>query len=94
VKIGTIKKQPREVRTMSINYDDALDSNDEISLVASCAVEPGGELVVSPTLATTSRVRLWISNGVDGGVYKVTVIVNTVGGETHEDEVTVKVADI
>ena len=94
MKVGTIKKQPSEVRTLSIKYDDALDVGDEISLVASCVVEPSGELTVSPTLATTSRVRLWISGGADGGAYKVTVVVNTVGGETHEDEVTVKVVEI
>jgi hypothetical protein len=94
MKVGTIKKQPSEVRTLSIKYDDALDTDDEIGIVTSCVVDPDGELTVSPTLATTRRVRLWISGGVDGGTYKVTVVVNTVGGETHEDEVIVKVAEI
>ncbi len=94
MKVGTIKKQPSEVRTLSIKYDDALDIGDEISLVTSCTVDPTGELTVTPTLATTSRIRLWISGGIDGATYKVTVVVNTVGGETHEDEVTVKVVEI
>lgn len=94
MKIGTIKKQPSEVRTLSIKYDEALDVGDEISLIESCVVDPAGEVTVSPQLATTKRVRLWISGGVDGGTYKVTVITNTVGGETHEDEVIVKVAEI
>lgn len=93
MKVGSLEKQPSEIRTISIMYDEALDVDDEISVIDSYSVEPIG-LDVTPVLVDVRRVRLFIGGGSDGVKYKVTVIVTTNGGERHEDEVIVKVKEI
>ena len=94
MKVGSITKQPREIKSITIRYDDALDEGDSIILIDSWSVEPPNEMVINPTLVATDRVRIWISEGVDGREYKATVIVSTNGGERHEDELIVKVRAI
>lgn len=94
MKVGTIKKQPSEIISISIMYKDALDIGDELSLIESCVVEPIGGLEATPSLAGSDRVRLFLSGGENEAEYKVTTIVSTNGGERHEDEVIVKVKEI
>ncbi|MBD9415929.1 hypothetical protein IB234_15305 [Pseudomonas sp. PDM16] len=93
MKLGNFPKQPAERLSKSITYADALDDGDEVSAVMSCVVDPAG-LVVVPTLVNGSRVRLWVSEGEDGSSYKITVKVQTAGGEIFEDELTCKVRDL
>ncbi|GAD62021.1 phage fiber-tail adaptor protein [Aquipseudomonas alcaligenes] len=93
MKLGTFPKQPAERLSKSIIYSDALDDGDEIASVMSCTVDQPGLLVV-PTLVDGSRVRLWVSEGFDGAAYKITVKVQTAGGEIFEDELTCRVRDV
>ncbi|MWV17566.1 hypothetical protein F3I16_16105 [Pseudomonas sp. L-22-4S-12] len=93
MKLGTFPKQPSERLSKSITYADALDDGDEIATVMSCAVAPAG-LTAVPTLVDGNRVRLWVSAGVDGVAYKITVKVQTSGGEIFEDELTCRVREV
>ena len=93
MKLGTFTKQPGEKISNSINYADSLDDGDEISTVLSCIADPP-DIVVSPALVSENRVRVWASGGSDGTAYKITLTVETVGGEIFEDELICKVKAI
>lgn len=93
MKLGTFPKQPSERLSKSILYVDALDDGDEIAVVMSCTAEPAG-LTVVPALVDANRVRLWVSAGADGVAYKITVRVQTAGGEIFEDELTCRVREV
>lgn len=93
MKVGTFTKQPEERISNSILYTDALDDGDSISSVSYCAAEPAG-LTVSPVLADVDRVRIWADGGDNGVTYKITVRVETSGGEILEDELVCKVKEL
>ena len=93
MKVGTFGKQPSERISNSILYTDALDEGDEVTTVVSCVVTPSG-LTASPVLASGDRVRVWSEGGVNGESYKITVTVETAGGEIFEDELTCRVREI
>lgn len=93
MKLGNFTKQPSEKIFNSVTYDDALDDGDKVSTVVSCVAEPEG-LEVTPSLVSDSRVRLLYSGGTDGVTYKVTLKVETAGGEAFEDEIICKVKAI
>ena len=97
MKVGTYTKQPGERIGKSIRYSEALDPGDSISIVSGCVVEPTGDfgdLSASPVLVSEDRVRIWTEGGIAGVTYKVTVTVQTAGGEIFEDELFVKVKEI
>lgn len=93
MKLGTFSKQPGERLSKSILYVEALDDGDEIASVMSCTVEPSG-LDAMPTLVSGQRVRLWVGGGADATAYKITVRVQTAGGEILEDELTCRVREV
>lgn len=93
MKVGTFSKQPGERISNSILYTDALDEGDEVTTVVSCVATPAG-LTASPVLASGDRVRVWSEGGVSGESYKITVTVETAGGEIFEDELTCRVREI
>ncbi len=93
MKLGSFPKQPSERLSCSVTYTDALDSGDSISIVSSCIAEPAG-LTVTSVLVSDDRVRLWVSDGLDGTSYKITVTTATHGGEIFEDELTCKVKSV
>lgn len=93
MKVGTFNKQPGERISNSILYTDALDVGDEVSTVHSCIAWPEG-LRVSPMLVSGDRVRIWAEGGESGISYKITVTVETAGGEIFEDELTCRVREV
>lgn len=93
MKLGTFTKQPSERLSKSIIYTEALDDGDEIASVMSCSVDVEG-LTVVPALVDGDRVRIWVSAGADGVAYKITVKVQTAGGEIFEDELTCRVREV
>jgi len=95
MKVGTITKQSRERRSVSIFYGDDLDEGDEVTEITLCEVDPPGELTATAVLATEERSRIWIEDGLEeNSPYKITVIVTTNGGEKFEDEIFVNIVEI
>jgi hypothetical protein len=93
MKIGTVKKQPRERRRYGIGYADALDPGDLIESV-SAVVEPPGMIGVATT-DLEHHVRVSCDGGEDGVTYKITLTVTTTNGnEVIEDEFFVKVKEL
>jgi len=94
MRVGTQIKQPNEVLSVSVWYDEALDPRDYIERILMHSVDPPGAMTVYPMIAEPARVRLHLIGGADRQRYKVTVRVQTHLGETLEDELTVKVKEI
>lgn len=92
MKLGTVTQQPTERLSYTIDYTDALTDGDNID-TATATVSPAGLLIqnVSPI---DPRVRFWVTGGVSGTTYKVTVTANTADGRTFQDELTFKIKEL
>lgn len=93
MKLGTFQKQPRERRSYSITYEDALNPGDNLSTVQLLGVTPVG-LTVDVPVIVDPRVKLWAEGGTSGTAYTVAILVTTEDGTSFEDEVTIKVKEI
>lgn len=93
MKLGTFEKQPAEKKWVSINYEKALDDGDSIIQIDYCTAEPAG-LILTTSLVSESRGRIFVENGADGTTYKITTRVTTNNGEVFEDELTCKVKEL
>lgn len=70
-----VRKQPREVRSITIDLSDWVAGRDDN--LASVSVDPAGpDLLAEATLVGT-RVTLTLSGGVHGGRYNAAVLINT-----------------
>ena len=96
--IATFTKQPWEEKDYDIDYSSWLaDVSDTVSLVSTSIVCVSGTDSAPNTLTVTStqidgtgtRVKLWVTKGVTGCKYKITVQMTTAGssGRTRKDEV-------
>lgn len=93
MRLGMIQQQPGERLTYSITYEDALTAGDNV-LSAEATVDPAGELVVESVGVIDPRVRLWVSGGVSGRRYTVTITTTTADGNIFEDELIFAIRDI
>lgn len=92
--LGSYVKQPAEVESYTISYEEDLDDSDvvETSVVS---ITP----VTDPPLEADSlgvddpRVRVLISGGVNGTTYKVTLTTTTSSGRVLQDEFKLRVKD-
>src|SRR5438128_448924 len=94
--LGNYTKQPNEIETYSISYNDDLTVNDNLTGSATVTVAPAGLVVDYSTVIDAPgdhRVRVKVSGGTSGVKYKVTVLVNTADGRRLEDEFYVKIKD-
>lgn len=93
MKLGQIEQQPGERRSYSINYSNYLDG-DRVEQ-AEAVAQPDGLVVEAVGVYDDGqRVRFWVRGGQDGGSYKATITVKTVGGEVLQDELTVKIKEV
>ena len=96
--LATKKKQPIEVLDYDIWYADNPDGSDpwlldsdQISDVVITVSAP--ELKVAEVVFA-NRVKLWVSEGVDGKTYVVSITITTQGGRVKQDEIRFRVKDI
>lgn len=91
------EKQPIEIKDYPINYADWLDEAGDVLSDASASVEcltgDDASLVVSNVTLSPTAVSVWLSGGLDGQRYKVSVTANTAGGRRDQSEFIVKVKD-
>lgn len=90
--LGVFLKQPAEVESYTITYEDDLTAGDNV-VSASVTVAPAG-LTVQTTNVDDPQVRIWLAGGTNGTTYKVTVTTTTADGRVLQDEFKVKVKDI
>lgn len=89
--LGTHIQQPEEVKDYDIDYSDWLTSGDNVESV-DVAVNQAG-LVAGPVYINDPFVKIWVSGGVSGITYKVTVTTTTADGRVKQDEFKIKVKD-
>lgn len=83
-------KQPNEVRDIDVVLTDWITG---IDTVLSTTVSAPSGLTVSVSNDTTTTPKVWVSDGIHGQVYKVTVIVSTADGRVKEVDFQVSVRD-
>lgn len=92
MNIGSQLKQPVEVQDYDVDYSQWLTTGDNVQS-ATVTVEPAG-LTVGAIVINDPRVKVWLSGGMNGVTYKVTVTATTADGRVKQDEFKVKVKDI
>lgn len=92
MKLATIKKQPIERFSYTIDYSEALTLGDNLE-TATAFVEPVG-LIVENVGVYDPRVKLWVSGGDAGASYKVTVTVHTSDGRIFQDELVFRIKEL
>jgi hypothetical protein len=92
--LGTLTKQPGDSLDYDIDYSDWLTSDDNVSS-ATTAVSPDvvGGVTVDLININDPRVKLWISGGVSGVTYKITITMETSDGRIKEDEFRLRVKE-
>ena len=93
MNFGTFPKQPIEVIDYDLDYSDWLTPGDNVQS-AQVTVSPTGELTVDNVFINDPRVKLWLSAGTHGTVYKLTVTMTTADGRVRQDEFKIRVRDM
>lgn len=92
MKLGTFTKQPRERRSYSTTYEDALDPGDNIKSAELLGVTPVGLIVEA--IVADPRVKFFVEGGTSGTTYTIAYLAKSEDGQTFEDEFGVKVKEI
>jgi len=90
--LGTVPKKPADQLDYDIDFGRWLPVDDVI-LSGVGVVSPDGELVVDSVRIDGIMVKVWLSGGVDGSTYTVTVTVSTEGGRIKEVDFKVRMRD-
>ena len=90
--LATFTQQPAETLDYDVDFTDFLLGASDTA--ASFTVTPeSGITVVSSSLAS-GAVKVWITGGVSGSRYKITIRLTTTGGRVKEDEIVIRVKEI
>lgn len=91
MNLGTFTKQPVDVKDYDLDYSEWLVAADTVE-AAEVTVEPSG-LTVGSVFTQDKKIKVWLSAGTNGTVYKLTVTMTTADGRVKQDEFKVKVKD-
>lgn len=89
--IGNFVKQPADVVDYDIDYSEWLTDGDNVES-ATVDVTPEG-LTVESIFVADPKLKIWVSGGVNGITYKLTVTTTTADGRIKQDEFKLKVKD-
>jgi len=92
MKLGTVKKQPRENFSYTVTYEDALTVGDNVQAVEVVSVPTG--LVITNVAVFDPRVKFWVGGGTDGSSYKLSITVTTADGRVFQDELTFVIKEV
>lgn len=92
MKLGTVKKQPIERFSYTVDYQEALTDGDNVDTVTATVTPPG--LIITDVSPYDPRVKFWADGGEDGEDYKVTLTVHTMDGRIFQDEIIFKVREV
>jgi hypothetical protein len=89
--LARYSQQPSEVLDYDLLYGDWLTQGD--ALLSTVATEaPAGLSAVAIVVGT--KVKIWVSGGVNGTTYKIDVTTTTVQGRIKQDEIVMKIAEV
>lgn len=106
--LGTYQKQPAEVVDYDVDYSDYLPVSDLIDTEADGYTPRSATVLISSTteavpalergvikvIDSGKTLKVWLFGGTDGGIYKVTVRITSIGGRVKEVEFKVRVRDV
>jgi hypothetical protein len=87
--LGTFIKQPTDVVDYDVEYQEWLVSGDTL-VSATVAITPDTDLEEDATYVLPDKVNIWLSGGLNGSTYKLTVTATTAAGRVRQDEFRVK----
>lgn len=92
-------KQPAEIDTVDVSYVDYLAARGDSGETATATItvisgDPVGTLAIDSVMLSDGIAKVWLSGGSNGGRYKVTTTLATVGGRVKEHEFEVKVKEL
>lgn len=90
--IARYTPQPSDNLDYDVRYDDFLSEGDSLAY-GTATVSPVGLVVQSP-MVVGQTLKLWVSGGVAGVKYKVTLRAFTTLGREKEDELIFKVKEV
>lgn len=93
MRLGAVTQQPNELLSYTVWYNHALVDEDEV-LSASITADPVGEIIVSGVSTNTDRVQFWVTGGLSGVRYTLTVSMTTTEGRIYEDELIFLIREI
>lgn len=82
--LGKFKKDPQAVLDWDIDWSKWLAKAGDTITAVSATVTPSGGLAVDSSSTTASAVKVWLSGGVAGSSYQVTVHITTSGGRQDD----------
>lgn len=91
--LGSTRLQPTERLDVDIDFTDWLASAGSDSIVSATVTTSDPAWAIEPPLVYFTKVRQWLSNGVNRRNYKVTVRVATTQGRVKEVEFRVMCRD-
>jgi len=91
--LGTFIKQPSDTKDYDIDYSEWLTINDRVQSVVTRVEGPNSLLTIVSTFINTPRVKIWISGGIAGSVYKITCTMTSANGRIQQDEFKMKIKE-
>jgi len=92
MSLETRFKQSADVLDFPVRFEKFLTEDDTITTIeASLDIE--GELVIDAVQNASPTVIVWLSGGLDGRSYKVTIKVGTSAGRVKETEFRLRIKD-
>lgn len=93
--LQTLQKQPADKLDYDVDYGSFLPDGDEITTVTAVVeeIDPLTDLVVDSVQVESPVVKVWLSGGLSGSTYKVTVTAATSGGRIKEQDFKIRVRD-
>ncbi|WP_051261725.1 hypothetical protein [Desulfovibrio inopinatus] len=89
--LGEYIKQPADRTDYDIDFTDWLIPGDSIADVSAQATPD--TIRIDSIQNSTPRVKTWLSNGLDGVKYRISITITTHGGRVKQVEFNVKVKD-
>lgn len=89
----TLSKQPVDQLDYDVSFDKWLPDGDTITS-GNAVLDKTGELVIDSISITDQVIKVWMSGGVSGTTYKITVTAATTGGRIKETEFRLRVKEL
>jgi len=90
--MNIFSQQPLDVLDYGVDLTKWLNAGDSVTSATATSTPSG--LTTFVTQETTSEPKVWVSGGVNGSVYKITMGIVTLGGRTKEFEFKLAVEEI
>lgn len=93
MSLETRNKQSADVLDFPVKFERFLSDDDSITTIET-SLDVEGELMVDAVQNASPTVLVWLSGGINGKTYKVTVKIGTSAGRIKETEFRIRIKDL